>query len=143
MENELNLGELDSERSAYQKLLKDNARLEQRCENLQNELTRLRQPGSHHTRTPSNLSTISLQSDVTEPMRDDISEITTDGQDEVVVGPIDIFRNSILSYTSKLPCIYKCFRKICFLCMSDNGFCSMPGYWIWLSAIDQHYPIEI
>lgn len=78
--------EFDAERAAYQRLLKEHARMEQRCENLQSELSRLRAPGQlGHARTPSNLSSISLQSDVTEPLRDDLSDINSshiDVQDE-------------------------------------------------------------
>ncbi|GIY78644.1 unconventional myosin-Vb [Caerostris extrusa] len=46
--------------AAYQKLLKENARLEQRYENLQGEMSRVR---GGHRRTPSNVSLGSVRSD--------------------------------------------------------------------------------
>lgn len=75
LENEkrMLLEEFSAERAAYQKLMKENSRLEQRFENLQNEMIRVR--GSRgHTRTPSNVSLTSVQSDATEVVRDDISD---------------------------------------------------------------------
>ncbi|KAF8788252.1 unconventional myosin-Va-like isoform X3 [Argiope bruennichi] len=65
LENEkrLLLEEFSAERAAYQKLLKENARLEQRFENLQNEMSRIR---GGHRRTPSNVSLGSVRSDATE-----------------------------------------------------------------------------
>lgn len=93
IENErtLLLQEFNDERTSYQKLLKDHARLEQRYENLQGEMSLMgRDPQGggiggltvegHHTRTPSNLSTISLQSDATETVSD--SQLTSLVQDE-------------------------------------------------------------
>ncbi|GFY64185.1 unconventional myosin-Vb [Trichonephila inaurata madagascariensis] len=65
LENEkrMLLEEFSAERAAYQKLLKENARLEQRYENLQLEVSRVR---GNHQRTPSNVSLGSVRSDVTE-----------------------------------------------------------------------------
>ncbi|KFM70740.1 Unconventional myosin-Vb, partial [Stegodyphus mimosarum] len=76
LENEkrLLLEEFSAERAAYQKLLKENARLEQRYENLQNEMIRIRGTGMGHNRTPSNVSLVSVKSDATEVVRDDISD---------------------------------------------------------------------
>ncbi|KAG8180741.1 hypothetical protein JTE90_004696 [Oedothorax gibbosus] len=64
LENEkrLLLEEFTAERAAYQRLLKENARLEQRYENLQSEVGRMR---GGHTRTPSNVSLGSSRSDAT------------------------------------------------------------------------------
>ncbi|GIY87606.1 unconventional myosin-Va [Caerostris darwini] len=62
-EKRLLLEEFSAERAAYQKLLKENARLEQRYENLQGEMSRVR---GGHRRTPSNVSLGSVRSDVTE-----------------------------------------------------------------------------
>ncbi|XP_067139175.1 unconventional myosin-Va-like isoform X3 [Centruroides vittatus] len=72
LENEkrLLLEEFKSERTAYQKLLKEHARLEQRFENLQSEISRMKATSGHH-RTPSNISLGSIKSDITEPSKDD------------------------------------------------------------------------
>lgn len=77
LENEkrLLLEEFSAERAAYQKLLKENARLEQRYENLQHEMTRIRGVNMGHNRTPSNVSLTSVRSDATEVVRDDISDL--------------------------------------------------------------------
>ncbi|XP_064471543.1 unconventional myosin-Va-like isoform X2 [Ornithodoros turicata] len=67
LENErhLLLAEFDEERSAYQRLLKERDRLEQRCENLMAENIRVRGVGGGlgHHRTPSNVSMASVHSD--------------------------------------------------------------------------------
>lgn len=67
LENErhLLLAEFDEERSAYQRLLKERDRLEQRCENLAAENIRIRNVGGGlgHHRTPSNVSMASVHSD--------------------------------------------------------------------------------
>lgn len=77
LENEkrLLLEEFSAERAAYQKLLKEHARLEQRYENLQNEVMRIRGSSMGHNRTPSNVSLASVRSDATEVVRDDSSDI--------------------------------------------------------------------
>jgi hypothetical protein len=55
--------EFESERANHQKLVKDYARLQQRFENLRGELQTSPGPrGQGHRRSPSELSTISLES---------------------------------------------------------------------------------
>lgn len=67
------LAEFDEERSAYQRLVKERDRLEQRCENLAQENSRIR--GLSHQRTPSNLSMASVRSDNADVTRDDTSDV--------------------------------------------------------------------
>ncbi|KAH8024112.1 hypothetical protein HPB51_021733 [Rhipicephalus microplus] len=67
------LAEFDEERSAYQRLVKERDRLEQRCENLAQENSRIR--GLSHQRTPSNLSMASVRSDNADGTRDDASDV--------------------------------------------------------------------
>lgn len=68
------LAEFDEERSAYQRLVKERDRLEQRCENLAQENSRIR--GLSHQRTPSNLSMASVRSsDNADITRDDASDV--------------------------------------------------------------------
>lgn len=68
------LAEFDEERSAYQRLVKERDRLEQRCENLVVENSRIRGLSKGHQRTPSNLSMASVRSDA-DTVRDDASDI--------------------------------------------------------------------
>ncbi|KAM7314396.1 unconventional myosin-Va [Ixodes scapularis] len=68
------LAEFDEERSAYQRLVKERDRLEQRCENLASENSRIRNLGKGHQRTPSNLSMASMRSDA-DTVRDDASDV--------------------------------------------------------------------
>ncbi|XP_022250756.1 unconventional myosin-Va-like isoform X1 [Limulus polyphemus] len=70
-EKRLIISEFDAERAAYQKLLNDYARLEQRHENLQNEMQRVRGVTLAHHRTPSDVSLLSIRSDTTEVVRDE------------------------------------------------------------------------
>ncbi|XP_069779986.1 unconventional myosin-Vb isoform X2 [Narcine bancroftii] len=62
-ENEQSKKEMDEERSRYQNLLKEYSRLEQRYDNLQEEMALIKTPG--HRRNPSNQS--SLESDSNYP----------------------------------------------------------------------------
>ncbi|XP_042909749.1 unconventional myosin-Va isoform X2 [Parasteatoda tepidariorum] len=70
-EKRLLLEEFSAERAAYQKLLKEHARLEQRFENLQNEMSRIRGSSGGHNRTLSNVSICSVKSDVTAELHDE------------------------------------------------------------------------
>uniref|UniRef100_T1JHV8 Myosin motor domain-containing protein n=1 Tax=Strigamia maritima TaxID=126957 RepID=T1JHV8_STRMM len=72
-ESKMLLDEFNSERGAHQKLLKDYARLEQRFDNLQNELNRVRGEPTH-SRNPSNVSTLSIHTDTTETIGDELPD---------------------------------------------------------------------
>ncbi|KAG1680851.1 Unconventional myosin-Va [Nymphon striatum] len=77
IENEKRLlnEEFNDERTAYQKLLQEHSRLEQRYENLQGEMEIVRGSGlstKTHRRVASD---VSVRSDVTEIVRDDISDV--------------------------------------------------------------------
>ncbi|CAH1789346.1 unnamed protein product, partial [Owenia fusiformis] len=68
--------ETEEDRAHHQRLVKENARLQQRFENLQSEMNMMLHRG--HKRTPSDLSTISYESEISERMAelkgDDVSE---------------------------------------------------------------------
>lgn len=93
--------EASEEKSAYQRLLKEFNRLEQKNDQLEEELARSNR-GSSHKRTPSNVSNLSGLSDApTELVRDDVSDLNsmiTD--DDVGYGSVRS-RNSDQSDTSR------------------------------------------
>ncbi|XP_043239041.1 unconventional myosin-Vb-like isoform X1 [Amphibalanus amphitrite] len=95
--------EYDQERMAYQRLVQENARLEQRNETLEKELQRAR-GGKTHKRSSSNVSGASEAT--TEAARDDISDlpsITSDLHDELSSIGQDIGYGSVRSRTSDQP----------------------------------------
>ncbi|GAB6032023.1 myosin I [Chamberlinius hualienensis] len=96
------LREFDDEKTAYQKLMREHSTLEQRCENLQTELTLLRTTGALHTRTPSNVSTISISpSDAAEINKDGEMQLSmSDFQDDDV--GYDSVRSSAASIRPKV-----------------------------------------
>ena len=65
--------EFDVERTHHQKMLKDHARLQQRLENLQNSISLQHYTVTHLSRSPSNVSNLSSES---EPNSDKTEQVT-------------------------------------------------------------------